>query len=136
MCRYAFKNYKNHYACFECRKAFKQPFLIEKMTQKIPQGVARTTTRVIQHQTATCPQCHKPMNSMGFDFKAPKRSDKKQWEKVKQLFNAGFTYVSCGCDGPGTRPQHLREVSDFIRERRRLSVGQRLLEQFSRYGRE
>ena len=25
MCRYAFHIYKNHYACFTCRKMFRQP---------------------------------------------------------------------------------------------------------------
>jgi len=67
------------------------------------------------------------MADMGHDFRAPKHSDIKQWEKVRLLYAHGFTFHSCGCCGPGLRPEHLKEVWDFIEQEREKSVGERLL---------
>ncbi len=133
MCRYAFKNYKRHYACFECRKTFKQPFRLEPVFEMTSRGVGyRAGQNLIPTGSVQCPQCKKPMHHMGHDFKAPKQSNLKQWEKVRQLAMAGFVYTSCGCGGPGERPRHLREVPEFLHQHQRLSEGQRLLELFSR----
>ena len=34
MCRYAFKNYKPHYACFECRKVFRKVTIEDYFKQR------------------------------------------------------------------------------------------------------
>jgi hypothetical protein len=133
MCRYAFKNYKLHYACFDCRKTFKQPFRLEPNFKITSRGkVQQTGGIIVPVGSEQCPECKKPMQQMGRDFKAPKQNNIKQWEKVRQLANAGFRYFSCGCDGPGTRPRHLREVPEFLHQNRQMSEGQRLLELFKR----
>ena len=119
MCRYAEHRYKEPFACFECRKSFKQPSrwdLPSHLRPKPGEG------RVIP-----CPQCGKPLADMGRDFKAPKAADLEQWEKVRRLVEAGFSFHSCGCCGPGLRPAELREVEAFIQSRARLSEGERLL---------
>lgn len=99
MCRYGFHVYKNHYACFTCRKAF-----------------ARMSA-------TTCPHCGGTLHSMGLDFKAPRRNDLKQWQKVEKLYLNGIGYYSCGCSGPGYRPTRLNQVDDFLdaREREKLA---------------
>lgn len=78
MCRYATKRYKIHYACFECRVAFKE--------------------------CSDCPECEMPMVEMGRDFKAPPRNDRKWWRNAEILANAGFRFESCGCSGPKYGP--------------------------------
>lgn len=104
MCRYAmYGPYKYIYACFNCRKVFKQTSEIELSNAEI------------QNRKFKCPQCSEIMRDMGHDFKAPKQDDFKQWLKVQILYNNGFTYHSCGCDGPGYRPAKLSEVQDFIK---------------------
>jgi DNA-directed RNA polymerase subunit RPC12/RpoP len=116
MCRYAiYGPYKDIYACFHCRKVFKQISVFELNDTEI------------QSRQYKCPQCSQIMKDMGRDFKAPKQDDKKQWAKVKLLHSNGFTYHSCGCGGPGYRPAKLSEVEDFIRSNKTFSDGEILL---------
>jgi hypothetical protein len=68
------------------------------------------------------------MADMGLDFKAPKKSAVKQWEKVRLLYEHGFTFHSCGCGGVGYRPRELREVYQFIESNRPKSEEEQLLE--------
>ncbi len=105
MCRYAiYGPYKDVYACFGCRKVFKQTSNFELSKEEI------------ENRTYKCPQCGETMKDMGHDFHAPKKNDKKQWRKVELLYEHGFTYHSCGCGGPGYRPAKLSEVADFIKQ--------------------
>ena len=119
MCRYAFHTYKEPFACFDCRKSFKQTSRWELPEDQRPEKG--------QPRIVLCPQCAKPMADMGLDFKAPKKSDEEQWKKVELLYNAGFRFDSCGCCGPGYRPAELKEVESFIRSERRHSEGEALL---------
>lgn len=119
MCRYAiYGPYKEHFACFSCRKVFKQ-----ERHAEAPAGSAITNQR--EHK---CPQCGVPMADMGLDFKAPKMGDTKQWQKVKILFDHGFTFHSCGCCGPGFRPAELKDVYAFIEGQRSKTEGEVLLQ--------
>ena len=123
MCRYAvYGPYKEHYACFECRKAFKR-----KTDADLPDHVVRNRQ---EEQPVPCPDCNQPMNQMGLDFEAPRKSDTKQWAKVALLFKHGFTYHSCGCCGPGYRPATLREAESFIHESVTLSDAEELLQKY------
>lgn len=40
----------------------------------------------------TCPDCDGEAHNFGRHFKAPKKSDLKQWEKVAFLFDHGFRF--------------------------------------------
>ena len=119
MCRYAEHTYKEPFACFTCRKSFKQQSRWELPDAERP---APGEPRVV-----LCPQCRQPMADMGLDFKAPSQSEVKQWEKVRALYAAGFAFHSCGCCGPGYRPEDLKDVADFIESNRKLSEGEELL---------
>jgi hypothetical protein len=125
MCRYAYAGpYKDRYACFTCRKAFKR-----RKADDLP---ARTRpTGLVAEPVVRCPDCGGPMHDMGMDFKAPKKADVRQWRKVEALFAHGVTFHSCGC-GPGLRPVTLREVGAFLDDALRKSEGERLLERFAR----
>lgn len=68
------------------------------------------------------------MHCMGRNFKAPKQNDLKQWKKVEILFEHGFAYHSCGCDGSGYPPATLQEVDSFLAENSPKSEGQKLLD--------
>ncbi len=94
MCRYACHNYKQKYACFDCRKVFKS------LRRKHP---------------APCPECGRAMRSVGLDFRAPRQADVRQWKKVELLVRRGFAFDSCGC-GPGRRPVRLRDLPAFFAE--------------------
>lgn len=82
------------HACFQCRKSWK---------------VKRDTGSV-------CPQCASPLHEMGRSFKAPKRTDDEQWQKVQALWAAGFRFWSYRSHPEAEPlPERLREVDDFIR---------------------
>ncbi|WP_409178828.1 hypothetical protein [Brevibacillus fortis] len=117
MCRYGmYGPYKQIYACFPCRKVFKQTSKYELTEEE---------WNKIKHR---CPQCGEEMKDMGHDFKAPKQADVKQWKKVEILYQHGFTYHSCGCGGPGYRPAQLNEVNEFLEKNKRFKTeGEKLL---------
>jgi hypothetical protein len=53
---------------------------------------------------------------MGRTFKAPKRSDVEQWQKVQALWSAGFRFWSYRSHPDAEPlPERLRDVDDFIR---------------------
>jgi hypothetical protein len=122
MCRYAFHTYKEPFACFSCRKVFKQTSRWELPEHQRP---AHGDPRVVK-----CPQCSALMADMGHDFKAPKQSAADQWEKIRILYEHGFAFQSCGCCGPGYRPTELEEVYEFIEGHRPKSEGELLLKRF------
>jgi predicted nucleic acid-binding Zn-ribbon protein len=61
------------HVCFHCRKSFKKP---------------------AQQELRKCPECAGPLTRLSRKFKAPKTSDKSQWEKVKFLVEHGFLFYS------------------------------------------
>lgn len=81
------------HACFSCSKSFK---LHGEGKDKV------------------CPECEGPIYEMGRSFKPPKKNDKKQWEKVKLLYSAGFRFVGCGSHEGPKLPDKLSETKSFI----------------------
>lgn len=68
--------YNMAFACLECRKSFKREFDLAK---DCPSEL-------------TCPECSGIAHNFGRHFKAPKRSDLKQWKKIAFLFEHGFRF--------------------------------------------
>jgi hypothetical protein len=112
MCRYGEYVYKEHYACFSCRKMFRRP-----MRHELARPIGREETRVVP-----CPQCGQAMTNLGKDFKAPRQGDVRQWQKVQELYANGYSFDSCGCSGPEPRPATLQEVKPFLAEQKRLKA--------------
>lgn len=117
MCRYAEKRYKPHLACFACRKSFK-----------------RRLAGDLRHQGASlparCPQCRGLLANMGLDFKPPKQTDTRAWAALASLFEAGETFHSCGCNGPGYRPRDPRLLAAYFADRH-LELSERLAQWFA-----
>jgi hypothetical protein len=125
MCRYAFHNYRDHFACFACRKAF-------KYWQWEPCDEATWKKQHLKHmpRRIVCPDCGEPMVDMGLDFKAPKKSNREQWQILEALHANGFTFHGCGCYVGFNPPATLREVPSWLERRRRESEGKLLLKTF------
>ncbi len=64
------------FACLHCRKSFKREF---NPTSEGP--------KVLQ-----CPECGGSAHNLGRHFKAPKKDDLKQWQKVTFLVEHGFRF--------------------------------------------
>lgn len=120
--------YKEVFTCFSCRKVFKQTNRLElpDHLQPVPG----------EKRVCKCPQCGEPMADIGNHFKAPKMSNVKQWQKVRLLYEHGFTFHGGVCCGPGYRPAELREVEAFIVGAKSKSEGEKLLEEIGKRVRE
>src|SRR5262249_17934972 len=106
MCRYATTNYKNHYACFPCRKAFNR----RPTAEADPAG---------DDHPARYPKCSLLMANMGLDFAPPAMGDTKAWIAAERLYEVGETFHSCGCSGPGYRPSDPAKLAAFFEELKR-----------------
>jgi hypothetical protein len=74
-------NNKVHFACFDCRKAFKQ------------QGSSNWDSR-IPERPFPCPNCKRPMARLGRYFKVPQQRATRQWLKVELLYHFGQRFES------------------------------------------
>ena len=100
MCRYAHHIYKAPYACFKCRKMFKQ--------------TSTSDIRVKQRDTRSevkCPQCKQLMKAMGHDFKTPKQNDLKQWKKY--CLSMALNLVHAAVVSLVIVQQHCKKLTHF-----------------------
>jgi hypothetical protein len=67
---------KVHFACFVCRKTFKQ------------QGSSNWDSNVPE-RPFPCPECKRPMARMGRYFKAPPRRATKAWAAIESSYRSG-----------------------------------------------
>ena len=106
--------YKEKWACFRCRKCFKQKNALELLHLKCS---AQNEKRVV-----LCPQCRTSMTNMGWDFHVPKQNNREQWKKAELLVQNGFRFHSRCCGqshrGPGFRPRRLRDVKPFLEKQK------------------
>lgn len=146
MCRYAYSGpYKIHYACFECRKAFKQPspedwmklqgygFALTQLWHAASYPPGRREQLEIQFGITlnelesryrdaifNCPECKHPMANLGRDFKAPRKSDVRAWKAIQKVYRLGHAFQTCGCDGPGFIPASEHEYKDYLKLMREI----------------
>ena len=127
MCRYAWHHYKDHFACFECRKAFKH-----RQWEPLDAGTWKMRRR-LQHapREVACPDCARPMVDMGLDFKSPPKEDREAWRILEILHEHGFTFHGCGCSVGFTPPRRLREVPSWLESHKRSSEGESLANRFA-----
>lgn len=88
------------YTCFKCLRTFKRPFEKDVFYR-------------------TCPNCGGQSVQMDIRFRPPKKSDAKQWEKVRFLVSHGFIfqkiyskegYIWCR----ERYPDNLKQARDFV----------------------
>jgi len=141
MCRYAFKTYKPHFACFSCRKSFKKPpiedylrqrgelqpykqFLsvslnkakLKKLEAKL--GLSREgMEQAYLDAVSTCPDCGERMADLGLDFKPPKKTDAKAWRIIQGMYRVGHCFHTCGCIGFGYVPKDHSDYLAYLRSR-------------------
>ena len=141
MCRYAFKTYKSHFVCFDCRKSFKKPPIEDlaringdwenykkvfwnrhsgqrnKFVKENPE-IVKELEKKYQNRKEKCPQCAKLMIDLGLDFKAPKKDKKKEWKIVKGMYRIGVNFHTCGCNGIGYIPKKEKDYIVYLNSRK------------------
>lgn len=89
-----------HFACFDCRKAFKQ----RGSSNWNPDVPARPYP---------CPECKQPMVRLGRYFKAPPQRATRQWLKVELLHHYGERFES-GYLGLGSKCRTLPATITYL----------------------
>ena len=86
-CRKRFYYYKMHYICFSCNITYKSqysdmlvPNCEDSMTEKRHTGKP-------EYMGSRCPTCSKDSVYVSYDFRAPKKNDKREWKKLKNLYD-------------------------------------------------
>ena len=69
-----------HFACFQCRKAFKQP-------------ESSDWDASVPERPFACPECKQPMTRLGRYFKAPRKQATREWLKVELLLHFGERFI-------------------------------------------
>lgn len=93
------------FACLECNKVFKK----HKYTQD-----KRCNWESVDY-VSVCPQCSSAMYETGSAFKAPKVTDKKEWAKLKSLFDCGYKF-NPDFGNPFKEPQVGKTVTSKVPE--------------------
>lgn len=139
MCRYGSSGpYKTHYACFSCRKAFKQAPIedyldsrgrgyvykqlqhlwLNKKALQIRENELGHRLSELQEEYRNairkCPECGGQMIDMGLDFKPPKQSDAKAWNILQGMYRVGHAFHTCGCNGPGWIPKSTGDYRKYL----------------------
>ena len=95
--------YNMAFACLKCCKSFKREYAL--LPKDYPSKL-------------TCPDCGGPSHNFGRHFKVPKKTDKKQWNKVRFLFDHGFHFQKIyDQDNSGIHisyPETLQEAKEFV----------------------
>jgi len=107
MCRHETHHRNEPFACFSCRKVFRK-----KSRWDLP-GAQRPAPGAMRF--VPCPQCQSPMVDMGPFFKAPRQGDLRAWQRLQELFRAGFNYYECDCCGPNLDCRDLAEAQAWVR---------------------
>ena len=89
-----------HFACFDCRKAFKQ------------RGSSNWDPAVPE-RPYPCPECKRPMSRLGRYFKSPPQRAIRQWLKVELLYRHGERFES-GYLGLGTKCRTLAATVAYL----------------------
>jgi tRNA(Ile2) C34 agmatinyltransferase TiaS len=82
--------YKEHFACFKCRKMFKQTAwrgLEESLRLQF-----KDYQDFIHNYQAPCPQCGQPMPNMGKGFRPPQQKEVKEWLQLEEKAKQGIKF--------------------------------------------
>jgi len=127
MCRYAGVLYKDHFACFACRKVFRHS---QWFSKNLGPWERREHYKV--EREFRCPECKQPLYDFGMDFKAPRREDVAAWRILERMAGLGFRFQGCGCDAGGlVPPKTMDEFPRWLERNARHSAGETLLHRYA-----
>jgi len=95
--------YNMAFACLECCKSFKREYKL--IPKEYPSELP-------------CPNCGGIAYNLGRHFKAPKKTDKKQWAKIRFLVDNGFRFqkirIGSGSHDTVQYPETLEQAKEFV----------------------
>ncbi|MFG2736092.1 hypothetical protein ACGFX7_14920 [Streptomyces harbinensis] len=118
---------RRHYICLPCRAGYKKRPVPGETPgahrcprcrgELIDAGQDLAVQRPVPGETPgahRCPRCRGELIDAGQDLAVPARRDTAGWKALGALLNAGVTFHSRCCDGPGWRPRHPREIRERL----------------------
>ena len=94
--------YDMAFACLECQRSFKRQF---DLLEACPESLK-------------CPRCGGEALNFGRHFKAPRKTAKRQWDKIRFLVKHGFRFqkirLASGRQDSVAYPETLEEAREFI----------------------
>lgn len=103
--------YNMAFACLDCCKSFKREYKL--MPSEYPSELP-------------CPECGGLAHNFGRHFKAPKKTDSKQWLKIKYLFEHGFRFQKIRLANNSydsvPYPETLKEAKEFVIKYKQFAV--------------
>lgn len=103
--------YNMAFACLDCFSSFKRELHIPPCDYP---------------KELVCPNCGGVAHNYGRHFKAPKKSDKKQWAKVKYLHEHGFRFnkirIASGHHDVVPYPDTLEQAKEFVVKYKKYAV--------------
>jgi hypothetical protein len=118
--------YQIQFACFQCRKAYKRPNTLKEqersawLSQRRISG--KKTSKAFAMPIYRCPECARILTMMGRAFRAPRRENIAQWQKVELLTRGGLRFNSSALPLQGT----LNEAKKYMGIHRKISKGEKL----------
>jgi len=102
--------YNMAFACLHCRKSFKREFDLDEG----------------RPSELKCPECGGTAYNLGRHFKAPKKSDTKQWKKVEFLIEHGFRFqkirpIKNSLDSV-PYPETMEEAKEFVKKYKEFAI--------------
>jgi len=103
--------YAMSYVCLDCCKSF---------MRDLPKPIRDPETMI-------CPECGNKSYNFGRHFKPPKKSDKKQWQKIRFLFEHGFRFQKIR-NNPDNYydtvpyPENMEQAKEFVVKYKEYSV--------------
>jgi DNA-directed RNA polymerase subunit RPC12/RpoP len=103
--------YAMSYVCLDCCKSF---------MRKLPKPIR-------EPEVMPCPDCGNNSYNFGRHFKPPKKSDKKQWQKIRYLFDYGFRFQKIR-NNPNDAydtvpyPENLAQAREFVVKYGKFSI--------------
>ncbi len=95
--------YNMAFACLECCKSFKREYKL--LPKDYPSELP-------------CPECGGVSYNFGRHFKAPRKTDKKQWEKIRFLLEHGFRFQKVRTEKNSLEsvpyPKTMAEAKEFV----------------------
>ena len=123
MCRYAFYNYKDTYACFNCQIGFKRRNLSDvqpELSDKISKEGRAAKEKGLEYSSGLkdpkCPNCGGEIFNIGRDLRVPSKTKDEQWRCIKYLVDKKYNIYSCGCQGIGFVPHKMSDAIELVAE--------------------
>lgn len=86
-----YEHYKEHFACFHCRKMLRRTSWFQ-LTQEVREQ-HKSYSSYLRQATMACPHCGQTMYNMGKGFRPPKQKALRGWKALEKSAQSGERFT-------------------------------------------